>query len=67
MYERVETAAAMKKALKEKQWDIILCDYKMPKFNAPSAIAILKKANIDISIIIVSGTIGETWPQSVCV
>ncbi|MGA2782984.1 MAG: HD domain-containing phosphohydrolase [Smithella sp.] len=60
VYERVETAAAMGKALKEKQWDIILCDYKMPKFNAPSAIAILKEANIDIPIIIVSGTIGET-------
>ena len=59
VYERVETAAAMKKAFKEKQWDIILCDYKMPKFNAPSAIAILKEANIDIPIIIVSGTIGE--------
>jgi PAS domain S-box-containing protein len=59
VYERVETAAAMKKALKEKQWDIILCDYSLPKFNAPSAIAILKKANIGIPIIIVSGTIGE--------
>ena len=30
VYERVETTAAMKKALQEKQWDIILCDYKMP-------------------------------------
>ncbi len=59
MYERVETAAAMKKALKEKQWDIILCDYSLPKFSAPSAIAVFKKANIDIPIIIVSGTIGE--------
>jgi len=59
VYERVETAAAMKKALKEKQWDIILCDYTLPKFNAPSAIAILKEAAIDIPIIIVSGTIGE--------
>ncbi len=57
--ERVETAAAMKKALKEKQWDIILCDYKLPKFNAPSAIALLKESNIDIPLIIVSGTIGE--------
>ena len=57
--ERVETAAAMKKALQEKQWDIILCDYKLPKFNAPSAIALLKEANIDISLIIVSGAIGE--------
>jgi PAS domain S-box-containing protein len=58
-YKRVETAAAMKKALNEKQWDIILCDYKMPKFNAPSAIALLKEANVDIPLIIVSGTIGE--------
>ena len=61
LYERVETAAAMKKALQEKQWDIILCDYKMPKFNAPSAIAVLKEANIDIPLIIVSGTTGEEW------
>ena len=59
VYERVETAAALKKALKEKQWDIILCDYSLPKFNAPSAIAILKEANIEIPLIIVSGTIGE--------
>ena len=59
VYEQVETAAAMKKALQEKQWDIILCDYKMPKFNAPSAIAVLKNANIDIPLIIVSGTICE--------
>ncbi|MGD0020701.1 MAG: PAS domain S-box protein [Smithellaceae bacterium] len=59
VYEWVETATAMKKALKEKQWDIILCDYKLPKFNAPSAIALLKEANIDIPLIIVSGTIGE--------
>jgi CheY-like chemotaxis protein len=35
VYERVETAATMKKALREKQWDIILCDYSLPKFNAP--------------------------------
>ncbi len=58
-YERVETAAEMKKALKEKQWDIILCDYSMPQFNAPSAIALIKETNIDIPLIIVSGAIGE--------
>jgi PAS domain S-box len=57
VYEMVETAAAMKKALEEKKWDIILCDYKMPNFNVPSAIAVLKEANIDIPLIIVSGTI----------
>lgn len=59
VHERIETASAMKKALKEKQWDVILCDYKMPKFNAPSAISLLKESTIDIPIIIVSGIIGE--------
>ncbi|MGA3279362.1 MAG: PAS domain S-box protein [Smithella sp.] len=59
VYERVETAVAMKKALKEKQWDIILCDYKMPNFNAFSAIAILKRANINVPLILISGAIGE--------
>jgi PAS domain S-box-containing protein len=58
-YERVETAAAMEKSLLEMQWDVILCDYKMPEFDAPSAIALLKKTNIDIPLIIISGTIGE--------
>ncbi len=59
VYERVETASAMKKTIEEKQWDIILCDYEMPNFNVPSAIAVLKEANIDLPIIIVSGAIGE--------
>jgi PAS domain S-box-containing protein len=59
VYERVETATAMKKALQEKQWDIILCDYKMPKFSGEKAIGLLKETNIDIPLIIVSGNIGE--------
>ena len=59
VYERIETAADMKKALSEKQWDIILCDYKMPTFDAPSAIAIFKELNLNIPFIVISGTIGE--------
>ena len=58
-YERVETAAEMKNALQEKQWDIILCDYNMPMFSGPLALALLKESNIDIPVIIISGTIGE--------
>ena len=59
VYERVETAAAMKDALQNKSWDIILCDYKLPVFSGLKAIALLKELNIDIPLIIVSGTIGE--------
>jgi len=56
---RVDTADEMKKALEEKEWDIILCDYKMPHFDAPAALALLKSMGKDIPIIIISGTIGE--------
>ena len=59
VYKRVETATAMQKAFQEKQWDVILCDYKMPRFNAPSAIALLKESNIDIPLIVVTGKISE--------
>jgi len=59
VYERVESASSMKKVLKEKEWDIILCDYKMPRFSVPSAIDVLKSTKIDIPFIVVSGTIGE--------
>lgn len=31
---RVETAATLSQALHEKSWDIILCDYNLPDFNA---------------------------------
>ena len=59
VYERVETAAAMLSALQDKTWDIVLTDYKMPRFSGTKAIALLQETNIDLPLIIVSGTIGE--------
>jgi PAS domain S-box-containing protein len=59
VHEMLDTAGAMKKALEEKQWDVVLCDYKMPAFSAPSAISLLKESNTDIPLIVISGTIGE--------
>ncbi|MFA6128661.1 MAG: PAS domain S-box protein [Bacteroidales bacterium] len=58
-YERVDTAEMFKAALKEKAWDIILSDYKMPHFDGFEALALLKESGIDLPFIIVSGTIGE--------
>jgi len=59
IHERVDTAAALRESLQEKQWDIILCDYKMPHFSAPAAISLLKETQTFIPILIVSGNIGE--------
>ena len=58
-WERVETAEAMEAALDREQWDVILCDYKMPHFSAPAALKLVQKKNIDLPFIIVSGAIGE--------
>jgi PAS domain S-box-containing protein len=58
-YERVETAAAMLSSLKDKTWDIVMSDYGMPHFSGEKALALLKETNIDIPLIIVSGSIGE--------
>ena len=57
--ERVETAKAMQAALLDRPWDIILCDYTMPSFNALQALEVLKASGKDLPFIVVSGTIGE--------
>lgn len=59
VFERVETAGAMQNALQEKPWEVILCDYQLPKFNGLAALSLLKESGIDIPFIIVSGAIGE--------
>jgi PAS domain S-box-containing protein len=59
VYERVETADAMKEALEREAWDIIICDYRLPHFSGPAALALFKEKELDIPFIIVSGTIGE--------
>jgi PAS domain S-box-containing protein/putative nucleotidyltransferase with HDIG domain len=58
-WERVDTSESMKSALEQQEWDIILCDYKMPRFSASAAMKFVKEKNIDIPFIIVSGAIGE--------
>jgi len=57
--ERVEMPAAMRTALETQDWDVILCDYSMPHFNALSALALLKETELDIAFIVISGTVGE--------
>lgn len=57
--ERVETAVAMTDALNRQAWDVIICDYNLPNFGAPAALALLKTTGLDIPFIVVSGFIGE--------
>jgi len=55
---RVQDAGAMKSALADSGWDLIVCDYRMQKFDAPAALATLHEAGLDIPFLVVSGTTG---------
>jgi len=58
-YERVDAKDAMRTALANKAWDIILSDYNMPSFSASEALTMTKESGIDVPFVIVSGAIGE--------
>lgn len=57
--ERVYTAEGLRAALDEHPWDIILSDYRMPQFDAPAALEIVRKSFPHIPFIMISGTVGE--------
>ncbi|HEY5934489.1 MAG TPA: PAS domain S-box protein [Kofleriaceae bacterium] len=57
--ERVDTEDALRAALRNATWDVVTCDWAMPGFDAPAALAVVKEIGIDIPFIIVSGTVGE--------
>jgi putative nucleotidyltransferase with HDIG domain len=57
--ERIETAEAMKSALDEEAWDVVISDYSLPQFSAPLALAVMKESGYDLPFIIVSGTTTE--------
>src|SRR5438876_9140101 len=54
-YERVETSEALKHALTERKWDMILADYNLPEFDAPAALKLVQETGLDLPFIIVSG------------
>jgi diguanylate cyclase (GGDEF)-like protein len=57
---RVDNRIDMQSALEESPpWDIILADYSMPQFSAIAALELLKKNQLDLPFVIVSGKIGE--------
>jgi two-component system cell cycle sensor histidine kinase/response regulator CckA len=58
-YLRVETPEEMQVALDRQPWDLVIADYTLPEFSAPTALQLLQKQQRDLPFIIVSGTISE--------
>lgn len=57
--ERVQTAGQMTAALSRQQWDLVIADHSMPRFDAPQALRALHESGEDLPFIIVSGSIDE--------
>ncbi|MFW6102715.1 MAG: response regulator [Chloroflexota bacterium] len=58
-YVRVQTRERLVEELCSRQWDVVLCDYKMPGFSAPEALQTVQELGLDVPFIVVSGTVGE--------
>lgn len=57
--ERVDTPEAFQAALARKEWDVVICDYTMPRFSGAAALELFRTADLDVPFLFVSGTLGE--------
>ena len=44
LHERVETPEEMREALEGSAWDVVISDYRLPRFDAPAALALAREA-----------------------
>jgi len=58
-HRRVSAAAAMRAALQEQSWDIVISDYEMPGFGGFEALQVLKESGQDLPFILVSAVVSE--------
>lgn len=62
---QVTTRDALRRALTEASWDVVLSDYKGAELSAIEVLRVIKQAGQDVSLIVVSGFVGDepaVWP-----
>ena len=55
----VETEAGFLVALQENNWDVVICDYRLPHFEPERAFQTLRKLHQNIPFLLVSGVVNE--------
>ena len=59
LFERVATREAMRQALSNGSWDVILSDFRLRDFDALAALSLLKESELDIPLIAGCAGVGE--------
>ncbi len=57
--ERVETREELAAAVERGLFDIVISDYRLPRFSAPEALALYRESGRDAPFLVCSGSIGE--------
>lgn len=59
IFERVDSPDTLVAALEKSEWDVVIADHAMPKFDSIRALELFQARGLDIPFIVVSGKIGE--------
>ena len=55
----VQQLAQVQQALGEQPWSLVICDYNLPGFTALDVLAVVRRYDADLPVIVVSGVCGE--------
>jgi len=58
-FERVDSAAQIRRALEKQAWEMVISDFSMPGLDGFAALKVVQETGLDIPFIAVSGTMGE--------
>lgn len=58
-HRRVDSETDMRLALEEADWDVVLCDYGLPKFGPIGALDVMAQSKLNVPFIVVSGQLRE--------
>ena len=61
-YEVTESLSEIEKLISKNSFDLVICDFKLPGFSGIDAIKMIQETEIDIPVILASGTIPDEKP-----
>lgn len=59
LWERVETTDALVTSLQRQPWDVVICEWQLPRCSLATALAILQERHIDVPLMLVSDQLEE--------